>query len=162
MVAGGLYGERQQLMPRVVPPVLAAYGRGRPLRRLRREAEDDEACGERRLAAGPAALPGVVDRDRPVGDLAGCQGFEDRLPGHRCSVRVEQAQPGPTGPHDDIGPGRQNLPQRRRAGVAALAQCHVAGPPSRAPEALGAPVVGQLEAGEAAGHRVVGRVQSPS
>jgi hypothetical protein len=48
-----------------------------------------------------------------------------------------------------------------RAGVVAVADCHVAGAPSGAAEALGAQAVGQLEVGEAAGRRVVGRVQPP-
>ncbi len=160
-VAGRPHGERLQRPVRAAPVLPAVLRFGGPRRRLRREAEDDEARREHRVAARLAALAGVVHRDRPLGDLADRQVAEDPLPGQRRPVRAQQAQPGPAGADDEVGPGRQELPQRRRAGIATVAERHVACLPGGAPEALGGALVGEVEIGEAAGDRVVGGVQPP-
>jgi hypothetical protein len=103
----------------------------------------------------------VHDRDRPLGGLAGGEEIEDRLPVRRFPVPGEQAQPRPAGPHDDIGAAVQEAPQRRRAGVAAVAHGDVARSERGTTEPLRAAAVGRFERAEAAGRRLAGRVQAP-
>jgi hypothetical protein len=103
----------------------------------------------------------VHDRDRPLGGLARGEEIEDLLPAHRIPVLCEQAQPRPAGPHDEIGAAVQDAPQRRRAGVAAVAHCDVTRSELSTTDPLRAAPVSQFESAEAAGRRVVDRVQAP-
>ena len=153
-------GRRLRRPVRAAPALAPVPRLGGPRRRLRLEAEDEEARRGHGVAARPAALAGVVHRDGPLGHPAEREGAEDPLPRRRRPVRVQQAQPGPAGAHDEVRPRGQDPAQRRRAGVAAAAERHAARPPGGPVETPGAAPVGEPEVRGAAGDRVVGGVQS--
>lgn len=93
-VARGPHRQRLQGAVRAAPVLPAVLRLRGPSRCRRREARHDPARRDYGLATGLAALGGVADRDRPLGDLAGRQVTEDPRLRHQHPVRVEQAEPG--------------------------------------------------------------------